>query len=96
MVIALDTDILILMAHVFPSCLPDHDWFLQRKKNQYVNVSKIHDYIERVLKQEALAVELLSDLGEHTHLSETSEEKLKRFFQIYVYGIYALMYVLNF
>ena len=32
--------------------------------------------------QQVLAVELLSDLGEHTHLSETSEEKLKRFVQM--------------
>ena len=52
--------------------------------------------LERVLKQEVLAVELLSDLGEHTHLSETSEEKLKRFVQIFVYSMYVLMYVLFF
>ena len=44
-VIALDTDILILMVHVFASHLPDYDWCLQIKKNQFVNVSKIHDYI---------------------------------------------------
>ena len=123
-VIASDTDILILMVHVFASRLPDHDWFLQIKKNQFVNVSKIHDYIanavavtlpamfvitgcdtvsyfyrkskkailERVLKQEVLAVELLSDLGEHTHLSEASEEKLKRIVQIFVYGMYVLIF----
>ena len=42
MVIASDTDILILMVHLFASRLPDHDWFLQTKKNQFVNVSKIH------------------------------------------------------
>ena len=127
-VIASDTDILILMVHVCASRLPDHDWFLQIKKNQFVNVSKIHDYIanavaitlpamfvitgcdtvsyfyrnskkailERVLKQEVLAVELLSDLGEHTHLSEASEEKLKRIVQIFVYGMYVRMYVLIF
>ena len=35
--------------------------------------------LEQVLKKEVLAVELPSDLGEHTQLSETSEEKLKRF-----------------
>ena len=34
--------------------------------------------------QQVLAVELLSDLGEHTHLSETLEEKLKRFVQMNV------------
>ena len=44
-VIASDTDILILMVRVFASRLPDHDWFLQTKKNQFANVSKIHDYI---------------------------------------------------
>ena len=47
---------------------------------------------ERVLKQELLAVELLSDLGDHTHILETSEEKLKRFVQIFVYGMYVLAY----
>ena len=35
--------------------------------------------LERVLKQEILAVELLSDFEEHTHLLETLEEKLKKF-----------------
>ena len=44
-VIASDTGILLLMVHVFASHLPDHDWFLQTKKNQFVNVSKIHEYI---------------------------------------------------
>ena len=44
-VIASDTDILVLMVHVFASRLPDHGWFLQTKKNQLVNVSKIYDYI---------------------------------------------------
>ena len=123
-----DTDIVILMVRVFPSGLPDHDWFLQTKKNKFVNVSKVHDCIgnavgiklaavfvlsgcdtvscfyreskkailERVLNQEVLAVELPSDLGEHTNLSETSEEKLKRFVQIFAYGMYVLMYVLVF
>ena len=46
--------------------------------------------LERVLKKEELAVELLSDLGDNTHISETSEEKLKRFIQIFVYGTYVL------
>ena len=46
--------------------------------------------------QEVLAVELLSDLGEYIHLSETSEEKLKKFVQIFVYGISVLMYALIF
>ena len=102
--------------------------FLQTKKNQFVNVFKIHDYIsnavaitvlamfvltgcdtvsyfyhksksailEGVLKQEFLAVELVSDLGEHIHLSDMSEEKSKRFVQIIVFGMYVLMYVLFF
>ena len=52
--------------------------------------------LERVVKKEILAVELLSDFGKHTHLSETAEEKLKRFILIFVYGIYAVMYVLIF
>ena len=52
--------------------------------------------LERVLKQDVLPAELLSDLGEHTHLSETSEEKLKRLAQIFVYGMYTIMYVLIF
>ena len=52
--------------------------------------------LERVLKQEVLAVELLSDLGEHNDLLETSEEKLKRFVQIFLYGIYVLIYILIF
>ena len=51
---------------------------------------------ERVSKQEVLAVELLSDLGEHNDLLETSEEKLKRFVQIFLYGIYVLIYILIF
>ena len=38
--------------------------------------------LEWVLKRELLAVELLSNLGKHTYLSETSEEKMKRFVQI--------------
>ena len=102
--------------------------FLQTKKNQFVNVFKIQDYIsnavaitvlamfvltgcdtvsyfyhksksailEGVLKQEFLAVELVSDLGEHIHLSDMSEEKSKRFVQIIVFGMYVLMYVLFF
>ena len=44
MVIAPDTGIFILMEHVFVSHLTENDWFLQRHKNQCVNVSKIHDY----------------------------------------------------
>ena len=43
--IASDTDILILMVHVFACRLLGHDWLLQTKKIQFVNVSKIHDYI---------------------------------------------------
>ena len=38
--------------------------------------------LERVLKLETLAVELLSDFREHTHLSEILEEKPKRFVQL--------------
>ena len=45
------------------------------------------------LEPRVLAVELLPDLGEHTHLSQTSEEKLKRFVQIFVSSMYVLMYV---
>ena len=48
-VIVWDTDILILIVHVFASCLPDHDWFLKTKKNQFVNVSKIHYYIDNAV-----------------------------------------------
>ena len=59
-------------------------------------VSPRKTILERALKQEVLAVELLLDLGEHTHLSETSEEKLKRFVQIFVHSMYVLMYVLFF
>ena len=113
-VIASDTDILIIVVHVFASGLPDHDWFLQTRKNQFVNVSKVHDYIGNAvamtlpamfvlagcdtvsyfyvsprslylsLEARSLAVELLSDFGEHTYLSDTSEKRLKRFFQIFV------------
>ena len=49
-----------------------------------------------VLKQEVLAVELVSDLGEQAELSQTSEEKLELFVQIFVCGIYVLMYILIF
>ena len=63
--------------------------------------------LERVLKQEILTPELLSDFEKHTHLSETSDEKhthlsetsdekLKIFVLIFVYGMYFLMYVLIF
>ena len=40
-----NADILILMINVFASRPPDHDWFLQTKTNQFMNVSKIYDYI---------------------------------------------------
>ena len=40
-VIASYTDIFTLLVDVFTSRLPDHDWFLWTKKNQFVNVSKI-------------------------------------------------------
>ena len=46
---ASDTDILILMVYVFASHLPDHGWFLQTKENQFVNVSKINDYISKAV-----------------------------------------------
>ena len=101
---------------------------LVAKKNQFVNVSRIHDYVgntvavklaamfvfnscdtvsyfyrkskkatlKRASKQDVLAVAVLSDLGEHAHLSETSEEKLKRYVQVFVYGMYVIMYVLIF
>ena len=44
-VIASDPNTLILVVLVFTSRLHDHARFLQTKKNQFVNVSKIHDYI---------------------------------------------------
>ena len=40
--------------------------------------------VEQVLKQEILASDLLPDFKEHTHLSETSKENLKRFVQTFV------------
>ena len=87
-----------------------------KPKKQFVNVSKIHEYIgnvvaitlpamfvltacdtmsyfyrrskktivEQVLKQEILASDFLPDFKEHTHLSETSKENLKRFVQTFV------------
>ena len=60
----------------------------------YRNSNKV--ILERVLKQEILTAELLSDFEKHTHLSETSDEKLKRFALIFVCGMYLLMYVLIF
>ena len=33
------------IVHVFGSRHPDLYWFLQTKKNQFVNVPKIHNYI---------------------------------------------------
>ena len=45
MVIASNTDILILTVHVFASHLPNQDWFLQTSKNEFVKSSKIFDYI---------------------------------------------------
>ena len=44
-VIASYTDIFTLLVDVFTSRLPDHDWFLRTRKNQFMNVSKIHHYI---------------------------------------------------
>ena len=38
--------------------------------------------LEWALKQKVPAVELLSDLGEHNHLSETPEENLQKFVQM--------------
>ena len=40
--------------------------------------------VEQVLKQEILASDLLPDFKEHTNLSETSKENLKRFVQTFV------------
>ena len=37
-VIPLGTDILILLVHLFASRLPDQDWFLRTKKNQFVDI----------------------------------------------------------
>ena len=39
MVIASNTDILILTVHVFASHFPDQDWFLQTNKNKFVKLS---------------------------------------------------------
>ena len=36
---------MLLMLLMVASRLPDHDWFLKSKKNQFLNVTKIHDYI---------------------------------------------------
>ena len=44
-----DTDILILVVHIFPSRLPKYDWFLKTKKKQFVNVSKLHDYTDNAV-----------------------------------------------
>ena len=49
--------------------------------------------LEWVLKHKVVAVELLSDFEEYTHLSEMSEGKLKRFVQIFVFGMDVVMYV---
>ena len=48
--------------------------------------------LKRVLRQEVIDVKLLSDFREHTYLSETSEEKLKRFVHIFVYGMYRMVF----
>ena len=37
-VIGSGSDVLILLVHIFASPLPDQDWFLQTKKNQFVNI----------------------------------------------------------
>ena len=36
---------MLLMLLMVASRLPDHDWFLKSKKNQLLNVTKIHDCI---------------------------------------------------
>ena len=41
---------------------------------------------DRVLKRTELAVKLLNDLGVNTRLSESAENKLKKFVQIFIYG----------
>ena len=46
---------------------------------------------ERLLKEQDLAIDLLSDLGMDTHLSESAVEKVKRFIQIFVYGMYVVV-----
>ena len=108
--ITVDNDILIHLVHVLASPLPDHDWFLQTSCNHVASAVLSHECVtvgyiyknsnkailERVLKQEILTPELLSDFEKHTHLSETSDEKLKIFVLIFVYGMYLLMYVLIF
>ena len=119
-VIASDTDILILMVYAFASRLPTNDWYMQINRDQFVNISKIHDFtgnpvalilpamfvitgcdtvsyffrkskkavFEKVLKKQELAIECLSDLGVNELISEEAEEKVKRFVQIFVYGLY--------
>ena len=62
-VIASDNDILMLMVHVCSSRLPDHDWFLQTKKNHFVNVSKIHDYIGNAVAITLLEIFVLTCCG---------------------------------
>ena len=61
-VISLDTEILTLMVRVFGSRLLDHDWFLQTKKNQFVNVSKILDYIGKTVAIKLQAIFVLNRL----------------------------------
>ena len=44
-VIAKDTDILVILVYSFALTIPNNNWFLQTDKDQYVNISAIHDHI---------------------------------------------------
>ena len=110
--IASDTDILILMVHVFACRLLGHDWLLQTKKTQFVNVSKIHDYIGNAVAITLPAMFVLTGCDTVSYFYRKSwasvrlpraypsrgdvRRKAEKIFQIFVYDMYVLMYVLIF
>ena len=76
MVFALDTNMLILMVHVFASRLSDHDWFLQTKKNQFVNISKIHEYISNAVAITLPAIFVLTDCDTASYFYRKSKKAI--------------------
>ena len=75
-VIATDTDILILMVYAFASRLPDHDWFLKIKQNKFVNVSKIHDYIGNTVSLVVPAMFVLTGCDTVSYLFRRSKKTI--------------------
>ena len=71
-----DADFLILLVHVFVSCPPDHDWLLKTRKNWFVNVFKIHDYIGNAAAIRLTAIFFLTGCDTASYLYRKSKKAI--------------------